>query len=970
MKKTFKKALSLAMILMMVVSTMVILPMTVSAEEGEIAAVALTGAGTEADPWQISEAGNLVWMGQQSLLAGGYYVLTADIDMSGVTNFLGLQVQDFRLDGQNFAIKNLTVKDGNGTTATEWVGFIGYAFGEIVSVKNLKLENLQVNSVVADEVNNKYVGGVIGHCQTTTALIENVSLDSASKIYTNFYAATSKEAPDYTRVGGYIGIVAGVTSDVTIKDCVNNAEVYGEYHGENVSWAATRVGGFVGEYNGHASLKIVNGERGGVTKGKTVGGFIGIIDDAMAMLLEFDNCALKNGVTSNQAYQMAGYVARITSCPALEIVANNCVANTGESNLYSANSSTPAAGFFATVDKINSLTMTNCLNEVKFDTKGANSGFACEIKWANKVILTTCVNKSNITSIGWQGGGFFGYTSIAQNLTFTNCLNTGDVMANYTAGGFMGYTTGNAVIEASYCGNTGLIMNRTENVMTSQWGYYDVAIGGLIAVSYNNDAGPKAIFRYCYNTGKLVMSEDIDHQNPPEGEPVLRGVGGIVGEYCRRSGRNPLTFENCYVNCQAIYPSTYSYGAWYGASVKTGADQKVTITDCVTGMAADAGIAEINTVIDLAIHRANAAHEYDGVCDENCNICGDLNPNAHVYTDACDAECNECHATRIPPHVVDNACDVDCNVCGTERIPPHDYSGECDATCNTPGCGTTRTVTASHVSGPCDTACSVCGVAVTPTHVSSGACDEACNDCGAPLVALTGHTVPYCKTACTVCFATVAPVHTSSGACDTECNNCGEPLVPSAVHTYASACATKCSICGAARDKVPHVVGPCDSKCTVCRATVTPTHVSDGACDTKCNECGAKITATVGHSYDNACDVECDVCGTERDALTDHVYDADCDADCYLCGAKREVTVDHVYDDDEDLFCNVCKAKRVAPEKEPATTTPATTTPAPADDDAEEEKKGCGGAIHSTYALLAIVGILGFAFIAKKREEN
>ena len=35
-----------------------------------------------------------------------------------------------------------------------------------------------------------------------------------------------------------------------------------------------------------------------------------------------------------------------------------------------------------------------------------------------------------------------------------------------------------------------------------------------------------------------------------------------------------------------------------------------------------------------------------------------------------------------------------------------------------------------------------------------------------------------------------------------------------------------------------------------------------------------------------------------------------------------------------------------------------------------EEKKGCKSALNSTYAVLALVAVLGFAFVAKKREEN
>ena len=46
------------------------------------------------------------------------------------------------------------------------------------------------------------------------------------------------------------------------------------------------------------------------------------------------------------------------------------------------------------------------------------------------------------------------------------------------------------------------------------------------------------------------------------------------------------------------------------------------------------------------------------------------------------------------------------------------------------------------------------------------------------------------------------------------------------------------------------------------------------------------------------------------------------------------------------------------------TKAPDTTTKAP------EEKKGCGSTLNSTYAVIALVAVLGFAFVAKKREEN
>ena len=109
MKTTFKKALSLAMVLMMVVSTMVILPLTASAEDVTAEQPPLVG-----DVYEISKPGQLLYLSTVNYIEGNY-VLKNDIDMSGVTNFLGLKAKNISIDGQGYAIKNLTVKDGYAT---------------------------------------------------------------------------------------------------------------------------------------------------------------------------------------------------------------------------------------------------------------------------------------------------------------------------------------------------------------------------------------------------------------------------------------------------------------------------------------------------------------------------------------------------------------------------------------------------------------------------------------------------------------------------------------------------------------------------------------------------------------------------------------------------------------------------------------------------------------------------------------
>lgn len=155
----------------------------------------------------------------------------------------------------------------------------------------------------------------------------------------------------------------------------------------------------------------------------------------------------------------------------------------------------------------------------------------------------------------------------------------------------------------------------------------------------------------------------------------------------------------------------------------------------------------------------------------------------------------------------------------------------------------------------------------------------------------------------------------------------------------------------------------CDTSCNRgCGFERAVPHAYDNDCDTTCN-LGCGHVRTAPHAYENDCQATCPNCGATR-VPADHAYTNGCDAECNECGATRTVG-DHVYDDDNDKFCNVCGNQRKLPAK--TTTAAPTTTPAAAE---EEEKKGCGGAINSTYAVLALVGVLGFAFVAKKKEEN
>jgi hypothetical protein len=164
-------------------------------------AAALSGSGTEADPWRIKSLADFndfasdpnYWSGFTRLetdvnLAGLIYstaVIAPDIDNSDFvfdgTAFTGV------FDGNNHKIANLTVDDGG--TGNDYPGLLGCINdGE---VKNLGLEGGSVSG-------EKYVGGLVGDNYYDASVSDCCSTRDVSSV--NF-------------VGGLLGVNLGIVSN-------------------------------------------------------------------------------------------------------------------------------------------------------------------------------------------------------------------------------------------------------------------------------------------------------------------------------------------------------------------------------------------------------------------------------------------------------------------------------------------------------------------------------------------------------------------------------------------------------------------------------------------------------------------------------------------------------------------------------------------------------------------------------------
>ncbi len=152
-------------------------------------ALSLQGTGSEADPYRIGNAAELQELalacagttaGTTGHYDGVHFILTDDIDMAGVTDFIGIASAPYSqassnnyyfagvFDGKGHRIKNLEIKsvafdaDGNpikkwgAGQSRKWVGLFGNLMGVEAVVRNVIIdESCRFEALT-------FVGGIAG----------------------------------------------------------------------------------------------------------------------------------------------------------------------------------------------------------------------------------------------------------------------------------------------------------------------------------------------------------------------------------------------------------------------------------------------------------------------------------------------------------------------------------------------------------------------------------------------------------------------------------------------------------------------------------------------------------------------------------------------------------------------------------------------------------------------------------------
>ncbi len=262
---------------------------------------------TAATAFQINTPAQMNEIGQHSEDWGSYFVLTADIDLSGYTgtsfNIIGSSGTPFTgsFDGNGHTISNFTYT----TTGTSFIGLFG-GVGGGGEIKDLALQNVNVDAGTGDTVGGLvgYNDGTVSNCYATGSVsgenfvgglvAVNSSYGTVSNCYatgtvtgtgtgwyvgglvgenwgtvSNCYATGSVTGTGYC-VGGLVGVTPLSTS--TVSNCYATGNVTGEF----------RVGGLVGHHRGTVSNCYATGSVTGGHSGGMVGFNQGTVSNCYA----------------------------------------------------------------------------------------------------------------------------------------------------------------------------------------------------------------------------------------------------------------------------------------------------------------------------------------------------------------------------------------------------------------------------------------------------------------------------------------------------------------------------------------------------------------------------------------------------------------------------------------------------------------------------------------------------------------
>lgn len=475
---------------------------TISILFASVPAFAISGTGTESNPYLISSASDIDKIHND---LDGYYKLTADINMSGIVfEPIGNEWEgpfSGTIDGNGYTISNLDINlPGN-----KYVGFIGYLEG---TVKNLNINNV-------DSCGYRYVSGLIGYA-ANGSIISNCSVSGALTCEYEF---------DTPYVGGIVG-----DNNAVIDTCTNLVNI-------TIPLSFTSyVGGIAGKSTA-CITNSVNKAQIDVSSASAnvyVGGIAGYTTAEIENSVNHGKLDLFSNYNSSKFEIFQGGITGLSASSIENCKNYNSVTITTETQYYTGNAGGIAGGIDGNI--------YNCLNFSNIIAKNYSGGIA-GLVYSNSEI-SYCQNNGSISS--YYAGGITGSCSDLSTVDF--CINNGVIEGYYAAGGISGRTGFGANVTVSHCANNAKIVSKHIGYSSGS-GSISYA-GGIIG------DGSHLNINNCINSGMIIAF----NSNTASSGSSYAYAAGIVPASSYVNCENNISIGNSAASIDAIKGNSYVGG--------------------------------------------------------------------------------------------------------------------------------------------------------------------------------------------------------------------------------------------------------------------------------------------------------------------------------------------------------------------------------------------------------------------------
>ena len=473
-------------------------------------------AGTEANPYLISNLANLRWLSETLSVWGSYgiptyFKQTADIDADETRQWnngygfspIGMVGHFYgHYDGQGFSISDLyIVNDDSPTVRGIAIGLFGWGGNsEFIGINLINIEY----RYSGNSIGSVSIGGIVGWGGEPYSQ-RSVTILNCSTSGTILYAG---------RAGGIIG-----SGPQFIDNCSSSVNFLWSY---DVGGIAGGMGSSGEILNSYSVGNIFGTQSAGGILGK---GFMGYIE----------NCYSTGDITSDR--RAGGIVGDVSG-----IFIENCY-STG--NITAERISGGIIGYGTTLTIANSFS-TGIITQNVFP--GEAGGI---IGSGHGTSILSCYSTGNVSGVMYSGGivgdgGLF-------NTIIENCFSTGEITGSYS-GGIMGIGRGTIIQNSFSLGNitgirTGGIVGSTGNMMgeisiTNCFSFANISgerAGGIIGETEN------PTITNCFSTGdiqgSIIAGGIIGSRTYLFSAPIISNcyasgvisgtAGGIVGNVTR-----------------------------------------------------------------------------------------------------------------------------------------------------------------------------------------------------------------------------------------------------------------------------------------------------------------------------------------------------------------------------------------------------------------------------------------------------